>query len=197
MVKLVSFFVFLIAFVWTWFLFHSTSKINVGVHAGLQSKLAIMIEDTIKKARPNSYSFKMLSLYTTKIDDNKINAHFSYKYSERLENKENSEIKITGDVTLNRSLSENPDDQKWVVQNVQTDNSSIEFQEGLIIGAGEEPAPETVKATPEAPSNTPPAAVATPATTPSAPQATETNATPNNPTEPSAPAAPAEPTKTE
>ena len=151
MVKLVSFFLFLVAFVWTWFLFHSTNKLNVAIHAGLQSKLAIMIEESIKKARPNSFNFKVLSLYTAKIDDNKINAHFSYKYSENLENNETTETKINGQVTLNRTLSENPDDQKWVVQNVQTSNSSIEFEEGLIIGSGEETKPETVKATPQAP----------------------------------------------
>ncbi|MGZ3690687.1 MAG: hypothetical protein ACXVAX_04250 [Pseudobdellovibrio sp.] len=145
--KLVSFFVFLAAFVWTWFLFHSQDKINVGVHAGLQSKLAIMIEDTLKKARPNSFKFKMLSLYTTKIDDNKINAHFSYRYSEPLEDKEISEQTVNGDAVLNRSVSENPEEQKWIVQNVKTDSSVIEFQEGLIIGSGPATATKAVSET--------------------------------------------------
>ncbi len=176
MVKLVSFFVFLTAFVWTWFLFHSQAKINVGVHAGLQSKLAIMIEDTLKKARPNSFKFKMLSLYTAKIDDNKINAHFSYRYSEPMEDKDISELTVNGEAILNRTVSENPEDQKWVVQNVKTDSSVIEFQEGLVIGSGAEPenVSETVKATPNESTAAPQAPAATPKPkTPDEPKKTE------------------------
>ena len=136
--KLISFVVFVAAFTWTWCLFNSQPKVNVGVHAGLQSKLAILIEDTIKTNKPQSYDFKMLSLYTQTIDENKVSAHFSYKYSERsTEDKETSHQTITGEAILNRSPSENPADEKWVVQSVKSDSSNIEFQEGLVIGASD------------------------------------------------------------
>ena len=49
MVKLLSFLIFIVAFVWTWFLFNSRSSLGIDVHAGIQSKLSILIEDTIKK----------------------------------------------------------------------------------------------------------------------------------------------------
>lgn len=141
--KLISFVVFVGAFAWTWCLFNSQPKVNMGVHAGLQSKLAILIEDTIKTSKPHSYDFKMLSLYTQTIDENKVSAHFSYKYSEHsAEDKETSHQTVTGEAILNRSPSENPADEKWVVQSVKSDSSNIEFQEGLVIGASAEtPAP--------------------------------------------------------
>lgn len=133
--KLISFVVFLAAFVWTWFLFQSEPKVNVGVHAGLQSKLAVMIEETIKANKPQAYGFQMLSIYTETIDANKVSAHFSYKYSERTEDKETSQQTIKGVAVLNRTASENPQDEKWVVQSVRSNNTNIEFQEGSIIGA--------------------------------------------------------------
>ena len=157
--KLISFVVFVAAFAWTWFLFNSQPKVNMGVHAGLQSKLALLIEDTIKTSKPQSYDFKMLNLYTQTIDANKVSAHFSYKYSERsLEDKETSHQTITGEAILNRSPSENPADEKWVVQSVKSDNSNIEFQEGLVIGASataEPVAPASGDATPAQPTEEP------------------------------------------
>ena len=120
----------------------------MGVHAGLQSKLAILIEETIKTNKPLSYDFKILSLYTQTVDENKVSAHFSYKYSERSsEDAETSHQTINGEAILNRSPSENPADEKWVVQSVKSDSSNIEFQEGLIIGASDVAATTTENTT--------------------------------------------------
>ncbi len=136
MVKLVSFVVFTAAFIWTWFLFQSKTTTGIGVHAGLQSKLALLIEGTIRDARPNAYNFQMVSLYTKNLDENKVGAYFSYRYAEKLEGKESVEQAIKGEAVLNRTASENQDEQKWVVQSVKTDNTEIEFQEGSVIGSG-------------------------------------------------------------
>lgn len=149
--KLISFVVFVAAFAWTWFLFNSQPKVNVGVHAGLQSKLALLIEETIKTSRPQSYDFKMLSLYTQTVDENKVSAHFSYKYAERsTEDRETTHQTVRGEAILNRSPSENPADEKWVVQSVKSDSSNIEFQEGLVIGASETPAAAAAPVAPPA-----------------------------------------------
>ena len=173
MVKLVSFIVFTLGFIWTWFLFHSKSATDIGVHAGIQSKLALMIENTIKTAKPNAYNFQMISLYTKTLDENKISAYFSYRFSEKLENKESADQNIKGEAILNRTVSENRDDQKWVIQSVQTNNSAVEFHEGSVIdsntadaNASTPPdatvpavttAPADSKAKPEATTQAPPA----------------------------------------
>ena len=150
MIKLVSFFAFLVAFIWTWFLFNSRSSVGVDVHAGIQSKLAMMIEDTIKKNRPSSTNFHLLKIYTEKLDDNKLNAKFSFQYDDKLEGNEVTSQVMNGDATLSRGLSEDPEIQKWIVQSVHTDSSSLEFKEGLVIssdGKSETPAPVEEKKT--------------------------------------------------
>jgi hypothetical protein len=133
MIKLVSFFVFLGAFIWTWFLFNSNDKVDLSVHAGIQSRMMVLIEDAIKASRPNSTEFEIINIYTKKINDNQISAHFTYKYSDQLEEKETTTQIIAGEAILNRTPSENANEQKWVVQSVKTDTNKIEFQGGLIV----------------------------------------------------------------
>ncbi len=135
MIKLLSFIMFVIALSWTWFLFNSKNSIGVDIHAGIQSKLAILIEDTIKKNKPNSSDFQILQLYTEKIDDNRISAKFSFKYSDTLEENEKTTQTLSGEAILNKGLSENPDVQKWIVQSVKTSSAGLEFEEGLVISS--------------------------------------------------------------
>ena len=137
MMKLVSFFIFVAAFVWTWSLLTTKSTIGIDIHAGIQSKLAILIQDSIKAKRPNSTNFELNKIYTEKIDDNKIKAYFTYKFVDTLEDQEKSEQTISGQAILNRSLSEDPNVQKWIIQSVKTDTNAIEFKEGLVISSDE------------------------------------------------------------
>lgn len=160
MIKFLSLVVFLVGFIWTWSLFNSEPKISYGVHAGLQSKLTIMIEETLKKARPNIYAFAMENLTTETLDENKISAKFRYSYMESGEEKERTHQTVHGEAILNRTAGENTADQKWIVQNVRTDQSQIEFQEGIVIGSG----PETAAA-PAVENNAPATTEAAPAPT--------------------------------
>ena len=133
MIKIVSLFIFLASFVWTWSLLTTKSTIGIDVHAGIQSKLAILIQDSIKAKKPNSSNFSIQRLYTEKMDDNKIKAYFSYRYFDVLEEQEEVEQTLTGEAILNRGLSEDPKIQKWVIQSVKTDVNSVSFKEGLVI----------------------------------------------------------------
>jgi hypothetical protein len=142
MAKLFGFFMFIIAFVWTWFLFNSKNSVGIDIHAGIQSKLAILIEDTIKKNKPNSMNFELLKMYTEKIDDNKMLAKFSFKYDDTMDENENTSQTLTGEAVLNKGLSENPQVQKWIVQSVKSSSSNLEFKEGLVISSDGKPDPE-------------------------------------------------------
>lgn len=175
MVKLVSFVVFIAAFIWTWYLFHSPAKINLETHAGIQSKFMQLIEESVKKSRPESSDFEILKMYTQKIDDNQISAHFSYKYTDKIdqpagetadaagESEKTSQV-MSGEALLSRGVSENPQSDVWVVTSVKTGNPSIEFQQGLVV-IPEGPADAASADTSAAPAaNETPAAPATPAT---------------------------------
>ncbi len=146
MAKLLSFLIFVVAFVWTWFLFNSDNAVGIDVHAGIQSKLSILIEDTIKKNRPSSSRFQLVQIYTEKINDNKMSAKFSFKYDDVMEDTETTNQTMNGEAILTRGLSEDPNVQKWVVQSVKSNSSNLEFREGLVItsdGQSETVAPAT------------------------------------------------------
>lgn len=158
MVKVVSLILFVAALIWTWFLFNSPAQMGTDVHAGIQSKLTILIEDTVKAKRPTMTNFRLLKMYTEKMDDNKVKAHFSYQYDDVLPNAEAQAIqetatqKISGEAILTKALSEDPDTQKWVLQSVKADNQNVEFKEGLSItsdGKDSEPNTEPASATTE------------------------------------------------
>lgn len=149
MIRLLSFFMFVAAFLWTWYLFNSRNSIGVDIHAGIQSKLAILIEETIKNKKPNSSGFQLLKIYTEKIDDSRISAKFAFQYDETLSDSDTTTQKLTGEAILNKGLSENPEIQKWIVQSVKTNASNLEFREGLVISSdmniAEDVKPETKK----------------------------------------------------
>lgn len=136
MIKLGSFIVFIAAFVWTWSLFNSHSKISLATHAGIQSKFMMLIENSVKAAKPTSSNFEITNISTEKIDDNQVSAHFSYKYDDLSADNEKVSQLMSGEALLYRSPSENQNDDKWVVKSIKTDNPSIEFQQGMIVNPG-------------------------------------------------------------
>lgn len=58
---------------------------NTQIHAEIQSKLALLIEDTIKNKKPNSSDFEMNQMYTSAINENLVSAHFSYKFKDQMD----------------------------------------------------------------------------------------------------------------
>lgn len=133
MIKIVSFIAFMVAFVWTWFSFNSDEKISQATHASIQSKLMLLIEQAVKTSKPNSKNFEILNIYTEKIDDNQVSAHFSYKFIDQIENNEPVIQTMKGEAVLYRGLSENPDENKWIAKSITTNNTVIEFQEALLV----------------------------------------------------------------
>ena len=62
---------------------------------------------------------------------------------DQLQDQEKVSQSLAGEAVLYRSLSENPKNDKWIIKSIKTNNSSIEFQQGLTVS------PET-EATPQA-----------------------------------------------
>lgn len=131
MIKIFSFVLFVSALIWTWWLFNSPSQMGTDIHAGIQSKLTLLIEDSIKAKRPSMTNFQLNKMFTEKMDDNKVKAHFSYQFDEA----DQTTQTITGDAILTKALSEDPNIQKWVLQSVNTGGDLVEFKEGLTISS--------------------------------------------------------------
>jgi hypothetical protein len=168
MIKIFSLVIFVAAFIWTWTLFNSPSHMGTDIHAGIQSKLTILIEESVKAKIPTMTNFRLNKMYTEKMDDNKVKAHFSYQYDDA----DATTQTISGDAILTKALSEDPNVQKWVLQSVNSGSQSLEFKEGMTISS------DGTTTTEEPTTETPDSASATETTTDVAPATsapTETN----------------------
>jgi len=113
---------------------------GIDVHAGIQSQLTILIENAIKSKRPLSDNFKIIKMYTEKIDDQKIMAYFSYEFQDQMQPADESKMtpdktlqKISGTALLSKGLSEDPTIQKWILQSVKSAGEAIDFKDGIVI----------------------------------------------------------------
>lgn len=141
MAKIVSLIVFIFALSWTWFQFRKVDSVSVEVHAAVQSKLQLLIEETIKSKIPDIQNFRFLKMYSEKVDENKLKATFSYEFDDPTQK---TKQRISGDAFLIRALSEDPNLKKWTLQRVVTGQETIEFEEGLTISPeGENTTPES------------------------------------------------------
>lgn len=147
MVKIVSLIIFVGSFIWTWCMFNAPSDMGIDIHASLQTKLTLLIEDSIKARKPDVSQFKLLKMYTEKLDQNKVKAVFTYQYDEALKN-EGAPASITtqnvsGEAILIKTPSENPQVQKWDLQNIKLDNLAVDFKEGLTVSNQDLPQQES------------------------------------------------------
>lgn len=165
MIKIFSFVLFVSAFIWTWCLFNSPSQMGTDIHAGIQSKLSILIEESVKAKLPSMTGFRLNKMYTEKIDDNKVKAHFSYQYDDA----DNTTQTITGEAVLTKALSEDPAVQKWALQSVTAGSQALEFKEGTTISSDGTPSSDPAVTTEETP------AVSATETTPAASAPTESH----------------------
>lgn len=131
MIKIFSFVLFVSAFIWTWCLFNSPSQMGTDIHAGIQSKLSILIEESVKAKAPSMANFRLNKMYTEKLEDNKVKAHFSYQYDDA----DATMQTISGEAVLTKALSEDPNVQKWILQSVNAGTQALEFKEGTIISS--------------------------------------------------------------
>ena len=133
MIKIVSFIAFIVALTWTWFLVNAQNPLSLEVHAGIQSKLMEMVGKSVKTARPNSSNFEILNIYTKKINATEISAHFSYKYTDRMENQESVTQMISAEATLHRAPSEDSQKSSWIVQAIKMNYTNLEFRQGMTV----------------------------------------------------------------
>lgn len=148
MKKLVSFLVFAALLIWSWTVVHSVSQTGFETHAGIQDKLSSLIENLVQTKKPSATNISVEKMITENIGTDKVKAHFSYSFQESQQGGELSEQVIQGEAILRREPSENPSEDKWILQSVKTNNDSISFVEGTVIGPetaveGSSPSPQS------------------------------------------------------
>jgi hypothetical protein len=136
--KLLSLLVFIGAAVGSWFLVHSKNEINTALHADIQSKLMIFIEETIKTQKPKASNFQVLNITTEKISNTQVKAVFKYSYDNSIDDGEATHQILKGDAVFFKALSEDPRVTKWERQSFNLQSDTLEFKKGLEVSAGPE-----------------------------------------------------------
>ena len=133
MMKLFSFVFFIAAFTLTWQLFNCPSSVKSSVHGQLQSKLALLIEETIKAQDPKIDGFKLEQITTETLSETQVKARYKYSFVAHLENGETSNQILAGEAVLSKSLSESPVNDNWVVSEIKNTENKLEYKQGLLI----------------------------------------------------------------
>lgn len=133
MKKIISPLVLVILLVWSWQVVHTESAIGFETHSGVQLKLAELIGNTLQAKKPEAENLQIIRIWTAPLSDNKIQAVFSYKFTEKTEDTETAEKIIQGEAVLYREPTEDPTIDKWVLQSVRTQLESLNFNEGSVV----------------------------------------------------------------
>ncbi len=131
--KIVSPIVLAVFLIWSWQTINAPSAIGFETHSGIQLKLMELIESTLQSRRPEAKDLDVVKVWTSALGDNKVQAVFTYRFSEPTEDGEITKKTIQGEAILHRELTEDPTIDKWVLQSVKTQLESLNFSEGSVI----------------------------------------------------------------
>jgi hypothetical protein len=154
--KYLGLFVFCALLIWSWRETHSISGISYETHFSIQERMAEMIEVAIKSKKPEAIGIKITKLWTEAIDDKKVQAQFTYEYSEKSEDGETANRSVNG-LALLTKVEENSEQELWSIESVKTTLDVLTFQEGIIINPMAEDAGEVEESAPintDAPAST-------------------------------------------
>jgi hypothetical protein len=151
MTKIISPLVLAAVLLWTWHIVHSQSAIGFETHSGVQLKLAELIGNTLQAKKPDAENLQIVKIWTAPLNENKIQAVFSYKFTEKSQDGDPAEKVIQGEAILHREPSEDPTLDKWILQSVRTQLESLDFSEGSVVL----PETEATVVPPEVPAGNP------------------------------------------
>lgn len=151
--KFVSWIILLGLLSWSWNEVNRQSPISVATHAGLQENLRQIIMEKVKQLLPTATDLKFHQIFTKPVDDNHVQATFSYSFFAGDQGKPGVKTTLSGKADL--SKLENPvpetEEPNWSFDKLTIDGQEIEFEDDSVIkpggdvssaaGSNEEPKP--------------------------------------------------------
>lgn len=131
--KYLSVVVFAILLTWTWTVINNIPSVSFETHTAIQSKVAQIIEETIKSKKPEALNVVIDQIWTENLSDNSLIAHFSYKYKENSASTGVTESKLTGTGKLDRLEDDGSGVDRWKLYQIKTSNDSITFEDALVV----------------------------------------------------------------
>lgn len=135
---------------WTWVVINSESLIPLETHAGIQSKVGSLIEETIRAKKPQATEIAIDGVWTEMVENShgkKIKAHFSYRFKEPTESGGITESVLKGDGLLEKQNDDESGMEKWSLSEVKTTGDAIIFHEAIMITTGDSSAKSEEPAT--------------------------------------------------
>lgn len=138
--KYLSLIIFVVLLAWTWNLIHREPIISFETHAGIQEKLAQLIQQTVLSKKPQATDIRIQKIWTEPQGADKVQAHFVYSFEEPDTNGKNLTNQITAQGLLEKQADDGSGLERWSLTKVQTTNDAVTFEDGLYVTPGDEPA---------------------------------------------------------
>jgi len=138
--KFLSVLVITALMIWTWSMINSEPAVSLETHAGIQSRLAGLIAETIKGKKPASSEVLIDNMWTETLDSTpgktQVKAHFVYHYSESIDNAPVTS-QISGEALLDLQPADSSGLEHWSMSGLKTTNDQVVFGQPMIITTGE------------------------------------------------------------
>ena len=114
----------------TWGMANKVPVVSIETHKLIQSELKDIIYQVLIQYRPLATDLRFQTIWTEKLSDNQLKAHFTYSFNDSDEQDgESVEQTQEGEVTLNR-ISQ---DQGWSLDEVVVSRQVLQFKKGIVI----------------------------------------------------------------
>ena len=147
--KYLSVFMFALLLAWTWNVIHRDAAISFETHAGIQEKLAQLIQQTVMNKRPTASKIQIQKIWTEPKGEDEVLAHFTYSFQEPDTHGKFLTNQITGQSLLQKQTDNGSGLDRWSLKDVKTTGDSVVFEEGLLVTPGDEPSHDSSVTIPE------------------------------------------------
>ena len=137
--KYLSVFMFTLLLAWTWNVIHRETAISFETHAGIQEKLALLIQQTVMNKRPSASKILIQKIWTEPKGQDEVLAHFTYSFQEPDAHGKFLTNQITGQSLLQKQTDNGSGLDRWSLKEVKTTGDAVVFEEGLLVTPGDEP----------------------------------------------------------
>ena len=132
--KIVSVVVFMAALVGSWYMARGRAPIPESVHMDIQNDLKNIITEYVQKNRPEAKNLQFERFWTEEIKKSKVRAVFVYTFEDATPDNP-ALLRISGNAILNK-VDETPETVTWSMDELQIEDSHVDFQEPIHITAG-------------------------------------------------------------
>jgi hypothetical protein len=132
--KIVSVLLFAAALIGSWMVANRKVAVPEAMHASIQNELKGIISEYVENNVPQVKNLRFERFWTEALKNNKVRAVFSYTFEDPTGENGSTVMEISGSAILNRA-DETPEEVTWSLDELQIDNSRVEFEEPINITA--------------------------------------------------------------